>query len=133
RLVWMFGAFRLNQSASVSPPDFVDYRARNDVFESLGAMTIAPGDVTVPAADGPVRIQASRVSAGLLETFGARLLAGRDFTRDDESAGSSSVIVSNRFAAERFGTGGSALGQTLTIDGAPRVIVGVVESSFVLP
>ena len=26
-LVWMYGAFRLNDSAAVSPPDFIDYRA----------------------------------------------------------------------------------------------------------
>src|SRR5919198_1471399 len=46
-LVWMFGAFRLNDAAAVSPPDFVDYRDRNHVFERLGAMTIAPSGVTV--------------------------------------------------------------------------------------
>jgi hypothetical protein len=41
-LVWMFGAFSLNDSAAVSPPDFLDYRARHHVFESLGAMFIGP-------------------------------------------------------------------------------------------
>jgi hypothetical protein len=133
RLVWMFGAFKLNDSAAVSPPDFVDYRDRNGMFESLGAMAIAPGDVTVPGPDGPVRVQASRVSAGLLGTLGARLVAGRDFTRDDESSGLSTVIVSDRLAIERFGTAASALGQALSIDGAPRVVVGVVDRSFVLP
>ena len=32
RLVWMFGAFRENDSAAVSPPDFLDYRSQQDVF-----------------------------------------------------------------------------------------------------
>src|SRR5919108_6586564 len=38
-LVWMFGAFKLGDTAAVSPPHFVDYRARNQVFRPLGAMT----------------------------------------------------------------------------------------------
>ena len=45
-LVWMFGAFRASESAAVSPPDFIDYRSRNDVFEPLAAMAIAPVGVT---------------------------------------------------------------------------------------
>jgi hypothetical protein len=40
-LVWMFGAFRASDSAAVSPPDFVDYRSRNDVFERLAVDVVA--------------------------------------------------------------------------------------------
>ena len=52
KLVWMYGSFRGSDSAAVSPPDFVDYRNRNEVFERLGAMAISPDSVTVagPAA-----------------------------------------------------------------------------------
>jgi hypothetical protein len=35
RLVWMYGSFRGGNSAAVSPPDFVAYRNRNEVFERL--------------------------------------------------------------------------------------------------
>ena len=47
RLVWMYGSFRGSDAAAVSPPDFVDYRNRNEVFERLGAMEISPSSVTV--------------------------------------------------------------------------------------
>ena len=39
-LVYMYGSFKLSDRASVSPPDYLDYRARNSVFSSLGARTI---------------------------------------------------------------------------------------------
>jgi len=42
RLVWMYGSFRGGGSAAVSPPDFVDYRSRNEVFERQSAMDISP-------------------------------------------------------------------------------------------
>src|SRR5688500_7562485 len=52
RLVWMYGSFRGSESAAVSPPDFVDYRNRNEVFERLGAMAISPEGVTVSGSGG---------------------------------------------------------------------------------
>jgi hypothetical protein len=62
-LVWMFGAFRQADSACVSPPDFLDYRARQHVFRSLGAMVIAPTTVNVARPSGPERLSMATVSA----------------------------------------------------------------------
>jgi hypothetical protein len=70
-LVWMFGAFRGSDSAAVSPPDFADYRSRNDVFARLAAMAIAPAGVTVTGSGAPARLQASHVSAELMTTRSA--------------------------------------------------------------
>jgi putative ABC transport system permease protein len=131
-LVWMYGSFRASQTAAVSPPDFVDYRDRNDVFESLGAMTIGVSNLTVAGSDGPSRLQASSVSAGLLTTLGTPVI-GRDFTRDDERLDSGVIIVTQRFAAERFGSAAAAIGRAVVIDGQPRSIVGIVPSAFRLP
>ena len=76
-LVWMFGAFRQADSASVSPPDFLDYRTRQHVFRSLGAMVIAPTTVNVARPSGPERLSMATVSAGLLSTLGVSPLLGR--------------------------------------------------------
>jgi hypothetical protein len=62
----MFGAFRLNDSAAVSPPDFLDYRSRNTVFSSFGAMVIAPQAATVVRSSRPERMNSASVSAGLM-------------------------------------------------------------------
>ncbi len=132
-LVWMFGAFRLNESASVSPPDFIDYRDRNNAFVKLGAMSIAPMDVTVTGSGGPSRLKASRVSAELITTLGVRPILGRDFTRGDETNASSAILVSHRLWQERFGGAGNVLGQSIVVDGRPRTIVGVLPAGFTLP
>ena len=129
----MFGAFRLNDSAAVSPPDFVDYRSRSDVFERIGAMAIAPGGVTVTGADTPTRLQASRVSAELMTTLGVPPIVGRDFSRADEQTGSPAILVSQRLAQERFGGAATAVGQPLVVDGRAYTIVGVMAAGFTLP
>jgi putative ABC transport system permease protein len=131
RLVWMFGAFRASDTAAVSPPDFVDYRARNATFQALAAMAIAPESVTVSGI--PIRLQASRVSARLMTTLGVAPILGRDFTAADEVTAGSAVILSHRLWRERFGQAAAALGQALVVDGRPRTIVGVMPAGFTLP
>jgi len=132
-LVWMFGAFRLNESASVSPPDFIDYRDRNHVFVKLAAMSIAPADVTVTGSGRPSRLKASKVSAELITTLGVRPILGRDFTRADETKASNAILVSHRLWQERFGGAGNVLGQSIVVDGRPCTIVGVLPAGFTLP
>jgi putative ABC transport system permease protein len=132
RLVWMYGAFRGSETAAVSPPDFVDYRERNEAFEQLGGMAIGVSSVTVSAGEGPIRLQASTISSGLLPTLGVPI-AGRDFRNDEERLGSGVIIVTERFAQQRFGVTASALNRSVVVDGDPRVIVGIVSSTFRLP
>jgi putative ABC transport system permease protein len=133
-LVWMYGAFRLNDSASVSPPDFIDYRERNDVFETLGAMMNGPSGVTATGAEGPDRLQATFVSAGLITALGVPPVLGRDLQRPEESlAGPQAVVISHRVWQDVFGGADDVLGRTLTVDARPRAVVGVMPAGFRLP
>jgi putative ABC transport system permease protein len=132
-LIWMFGAFRLNDSAAVSPPDFLDYRARNEAFQSVGAMSIGPMGVTITGAGQPARLQASTVSADLISTLGVAPMLGRDFRREDEVDASRAVIISHRLWRDRFGGAPSVVGQTIAVDDRLRTIVGVMPAGFSLP
>jgi putative ABC transport system permease protein len=133
-LVWMYGAFRLNDSAAISPPDFLDYRARNQVFESLGAMMIGPNMVTVANGSGPERLNMAYVSAGLVTTLGVSPMVGRDFLREEESSTAAQpVIISERLWREQFGASPDALGRTIRVDDNVRTIVGIMPAGFALP
>jgi putative ABC transport system permease protein len=133
-LVWMFGAFRLADSAAVSPPDFRDYRAREQVFQSLGAMVIAPTTVNVVRSGGPERLNLAIVSAGMITTLGVSPILGRDFRRDEErSVAEPAVIISERLWREQFGGSSQALGKTLRVDDRVRTVVGVMPTDFALP
>ncbi|HXW07398.1 MAG TPA: ABC transporter permease [Vicinamibacterales bacterium] len=133
-LVWMFGAFHLNDSAAVSPPDFLDYRARNTVFSSLGAMVIAPQTVTVARPSGPQRLSAAIVSADLITTLGVPPQTGRDFRRaEEQGAGAQAVIISHRMWRDEFGAAPDVLGRTVRVNDRVRTIVGVMPAGFALP
>ena len=131
-LVWMFGTFSQADSAAVSPPDFLDYRARSTAFSSLGAMVIAPQSVTVVHPSGPERLNAATVSAGLITTLGVPLTLGRDFRRDEEH-GASAVIISDRLWREQFHGAPDVLGRPLRVDERTFTIVGIAPPRFALP
>ena len=133
RLVWMYGAFRGSDSAAVSPPDFVDYRNRNEVFERLGAMAISPASVTVSGSGAPIRLRASQVSAELFSTLGAVPALGRDFSRSDETKGPVAIIVSHRLWQERFDGATDVVGRSIVVDGRPFTVAGVMPAGFTLP
>jgi putative ABC transport system permease protein len=133
RLVWMYGSFRGSDSAAVSPPDFVDYRNRNGVFERLGAMAISPESVTVSGSGAPVRTRAARVSAELISTLGTVPALGRDFSRADETTGSDAIIVSHRLWQERFDGAADVVGRSIVVEGRPYTVAGVMPAGFTLP
>lgn len=73
-------------------------------------------------------------SEGLLDTLGVRLVAGRDFTRDEyideEAAFATSAtqpVLVTRDVAERLWPGQPGVGQTLYLGTAPLRVIGVLE------
>jgi putative ABC transport system permease protein len=87
-----------------------------------GAPSLPPGERTV---------WMNYVAPGWFETYGMRLLAGRDFAVADR-AGSEPVAVVNQAFARRFAGGQNVVGQrvrSVTPGGFDMLIVGVVNDS----
>jgi putative ABC transport system permease protein len=134
RLVWMYGSFALNDSAAISPPDFLDYRDSNQVFSSMGATTIGTGTVSLSGPEGPEQAGAGRVSADLFATLGVEPILGRHFRAEEERAGAPpAVLLGHRLWRERFGGDPSVLGRAATIEGVSTTVVGVMPPGFRLP
>lgn len=74
------------------------------------------------------RVQRARVTPGYLETLGVRLLAGRDFTAEDDSTAASVAIV-NESMARTLWPDGDPLGQRFStvfiLRRNPMTVVGV--------
>src|SRR6185503_3305528 len=73
------------------------------------------------------QVAAGQVSADFFRLFGAPLIAGRGFSADeDRPNGGHVVVLSEGFWKRRFGADPAALGRTLSIDGDPHVVIGIV-------
>ena len=101
-LVYMFGAFKGGNQASISPPDFLDYRERQTVFSSLAARTPF-GSAVISGGDRPERVPASIATANFFSTLGVQPILGRAFRPDEEQGEHDVAIISHGLWQQRFG------------------------------
>ncbi|HEV3469197.1 MAG TPA: ABC transporter permease [Pyrinomonadaceae bacterium] len=131
RLVRMHGVNERRgvTSMSLSFPNFSDLRAQAGVFEALGAFTDTTSALT---GDGPPeQVVGVQSSGDLFEVLGARAALGRTLARGDEQPGGAPVVVvSHGMWQRRYGGDPGLVGRTLTLDGKPRTVVGVLPADF---
>jgi putative ABC transport system permease protein len=139
RLVWV-GATRADLPFSSANPgaasyhDFVDWRAQQSVFESLGAYQPTGGSPGAFLINGePVRMEIQRMSADAFAALGVAPAMGRVFNNaEDRPGGTPSVVLSYQTWQERFG-GAAVVGKTVSMNGVIHTILGVMPPGFSFP
>ncbi len=112
----------------VSIPDLVDLTARTSTFEAFAGFTTQSAVLT--GLDAPSRISTVRTTQNLLQVWGVQPQMGRTFSADEATAGRERVaILSHAFWQSQLAGARDAIGRTLTIDGHPHTIVGVLPSA----
>jgi predicted permease len=82
----------------------------------------------------PLRMRCLRLEANFLDTLGVRLAAGRNFSaEEDRPNGPRVAIISHGLWRSRFAADPAAIGKTLSIDGTPTRVAGVLPPDFVMP
>ena len=81
----------------------------------------------VPQPHESLEVRRADVSPGYFASLGIPVLAGRDFTRDDDT--SPRVVILDQTAATRYFPGQNPLGRRLNIWGNLCTVVGVVRNS----
>jgi predicted permease len=116
----------------MSPASYRDVRTQSRSFEALGAFT--GRSVNLVGADDPVRISAIAVTSQVLPLLGVPAMLGRVF--DSTSAGASdaqTVVLGNGLWQTRFGGDRGIVGKTVSLDGTPYVVIGVMPAHFRFP
>ena len=79
----------------------------------------------------PERVPAKMVTASLLAALGTPPALGRTLTEIDDRPGASGVVVlSDALWRRRFGGTADVIGRSITVDGKPRTIIGVLPRGF---
>src|SRR5262249_12931974 len=110
--------------------DYKDYREQNQVFSDLIAS--GPRFAGLGAGAELEEVACELVSENYFSALGVRLVKGRSFTAEDNSApGVSAVaILSHGLWRRRFGANPEIIGQTITLNGASFNVVGVAPPGF---
>ena len=135
RLVWIWGNVRGGSTrASVSPPDFFDYRAQNNSFEHLAASTSVSVPFNLTGAGEPERLNGSAVTTNYFQALGVEPALGRTFLAEEEQEGRNQVVVlSHGLWQRRFGSDTSLVGKTIILDGRSVTVVGVMPAGVQFP
>ncbi len=85
-------------------------------------------------SDGePLQLTTGRASVNLLPMLGVVPVLGRAFTSEESTPGRDNVVLlDNGFWRDRFGSDSSVVGRSITLDGSPYTVVGVLAASFQL-
>ncbi len=112
----------------VSPDDYLDWKKQAHSFENMSAAFAIPEyGLNISGSGEPERVLAAMCSKEFLPVLGLNPIVGRNFLPDeDRPGGPPAVIISQGLWKRKFHSDPTVVGQTLTVNGVPRTIVGVV-------
>jgi putative ABC transport system permease protein len=119
-----------NQEANLvrvgfSYPRFLEVQQRQQVFSHLALSAF--NAFTLTGRGDPEQVIGVYASAMVLPTLGLEPAFGRNFTADEDRPGGEHVVlISHQFWQRHFNGDRAAIGQALTLDGAPYTIIGVL-------
>lgn len=114
------------------PGDFLDWQERTRTLEHLSAAV--PYSMDHRTNQGMTSLPMWLVSSDFFTLVGTPARLGRTFQPDEFRPGSDRVVVlGDGVWRERFGADSGVIGRTVTLDGAPFVIVGVMPRGFAWP
>lgn len=117
---------------SMSVPDFLDYRRQTTAFRGLAAYY--DGTTNYVHAGDPLRLNATRASDNFFALLEVPALIGRTFAPGEEERAAARVaVLSETLWRNTFGADPATIGRTLSLDGEPTVVIGVVPSAQTYP
>ena len=114
---------------TIAAANFLDFRSQSRSFEAVGAAESWSPNLT--GGDRPEELEGLHLSSDVLPMLGVEPLLGRFFLPEEEHAGSHRVVVlSFELWQTRFSGDPAAVGTSLTIDGEPYQVIGVMPWGF---
>ena len=131
QLVWIANGENYNTQAE----HYSDLRDQNQSFTDLAgwAGTYSSGDRELTGAGEPERLTSVPVTQNFFALLGVEPEIGRSFTREESQgkyAAPPAVLLSDSFWRRRFRSDPNVVGQKLTLNNQPAMVVGVLPPSF---
>ncbi len=119
---------------SISPAIFAAWRQQQEkIFKHL-TLVQGMGDSTLMVSGEPSSVPSIAISTDFLTMVGIHPLLGRDFRPEEGVVGGPNVVMlGNSLWHSEFGADPNAVGRSVTLNGKPYTIVGVLPAGFTDP
>jgi len=136
QLVSVFTTDERNQNRAlgflqVSPLNYRDLRDKNEVFAGVAAHTGIPLNISIGTGD-PQQVFGEIVTGNYFSVLGAKPIVGRTFAADEDRNPGERLVAVLGYGEwqKRFGADRGVVGRTMTVNGQPFTIVGVMPRGF---
>jgi putative ABC transport system permease protein len=127
RIVHMFAGDKSRNLVDIalSAPRFQHYRKGQTLFDGFAAE--AGSAFTLTGVGDPVQVFGGRVTSNYFDVLGVNPILGRNF-RPEEEEGADVALITKIFWQKRLGGDPNVIGRSITLDGTPHTIIGVLPN-----
>ncbi|MFZ0821887.1 MAG: ABC transporter permease [Candidatus Acidiferrales bacterium] len=113
-------------------PDFLIWQKESQAFKDIA---LAESTTMILTGSGEAQqLRGTRASANFLALLGVHPALGRSFRPEEDLTGRGQVVIlTDSFWHSRFSADSAVVGRSITLDGVPHTIVGILPQSFRLP
>src|SRR5580704_7078232 len=116
----------LGGSIGGSPTRFNVWRQQTAIFEDISAYRF--GSMNLTGVDTPEQVQIAQVSADYFHLFGLPIVQGRSFTAAEDGPHAGNFAVLSEAFWHREFSASPMLGSTVSLNGSPYVVVGIMAN-----
>ena len=132
RVVTVYNRWDGADQAALSPAEYLDFAARVRAFETIGVY--AGTFVNLMREEGAERVPAALATPSALTALGVTPVHGRLFSEAEGVPGGERVaVLTYAFWQSHFNGSRAIVGASLTMDGNPYTVVGVLPPGVRLP
>jgi len=127
RVVHMYSNARQRNllELAVSVPRFQHFRASQKIFDGFEGENIIP--FTLTGLGDAVQLFGGKVTSNYFDVLGVQPIRGRNFLPEEEETADVAMVTEN-FWQKRMGGDPNVIGRSITLDGVPHTIVGVLPN-----
>ena len=112
--------------------DVQDWRTRTRSFSDIAS--VSGRSLTLSDGDEPERFNGATITWNMFPMIGIEPMLGRQIRQDEDTAGSPRVVLlSHGVWQRRYGADPSVIGRTITVNGNPHTVIGVMPPKFQFP
>ena len=127
--LWQRQAARPAEREDVSPADFLDWRDRARSFSVMAG--VIPYSMDFTGGTEPEVLFGAQVTEGFFDAIGMAPMIGRGFLPDEHvRGGRPAAVITYGFWQSRYAGDPNVVNKTISMDGEPWTIVGVLPKSF---
>ena len=127
-VVWEDASFIGFAFNTPAPANYLDWRARNQVFTDMLATRFVTASLT---GDGqPEQLSGKKVTPNFFDVLGVQPVAGRPFTVEEDKAQTPVVVLSYNLWRRRFGGDEAIIGREILLNGVQTKVVGAMPKDF---